>query len=130
MTTKTIIKTPDELVKCVMNEYLKLDTELTESFFEGFIVSMTKADFMRAYAKIQENCNGDVVVRLDSNLNVMDELIPREWERTMVGGDAKFILLDINAARLENGPIFARYDNDDLLDLVYGDFNINKPYMG
>lgn len=124
MTTETTIKTPDELVKCVMNEYLKFDTELTESFFKGIIVNMSKADFIRAYANIQLACNNDIVVRIDKNRNVLEELVPNAWEWTIVGGDAKEILLDINNEKRNGGPAFARVtDENELLDLVYGELD-------
>lgn len=120
MVPKTI-KTENELVTEVVRRYRKDNVELSETFFEGIIVSMSKADFIRAYANIQLACNNDVVVRIDKDRNILEELVPDAWEWTIVGGDAKEILLDINNEKRDGGPAFARVtDENELLDLVYG----------
>lgn len=120
MVPKTI-KTENELVTEVVRRYRKDDVELSETFFEGIIVSMSKADFIRAYANIQLACNNDIVVRIDKDRNILEELVPDAWEWTIVGGDAKEILLGINNEKLNGGPAFARVtDENELLDLVYG----------
>jgi hypothetical protein len=115
------IKTKNALVDEVVRRYREDNVELSETFFEGIIVSMSKADFIRAYANIQLTCNNDIVVRIDKGRNVLKDLIPDTWEWTIVGGDAKEILLDINNEKLNGGPAFARItDENELLDLVYG----------
>lgn len=120
MVPKTI-KTENELVTEIVRRYRKDNVELSETFFEGIIVSMSKADFIRAYANIQLACNNDIVVRIDKDRNVLEELVPDAWEWTIVGGDAKEILLDINNEKRNGGPAFARVtDENELLDLVYG----------
>ena len=123
MVPKTI-ETENELVTEVVRQYRKDNVELSETFFEGIIVSMSKADFIRAYANIQLACNNDIVVRIDKDRNILEELVPDAWEWTIVGGDAKEILLDINNEKLNGGPAFARItDENELLDLVYGTLN-------
>lgn len=120
MVPKTI-KTENELVTEVVRRYRKDNVELSETFFEGIIVSMSKADFIRAYANIQLTCNNDIVVRIDKDRNILEELVPDAWEWTIVGGDAKEILLDIDNEKRDGGPAFARVtDENELLDLVYG----------
>lgn len=115
------IKTENALVDEVVRRYRKDDVELSETFFKGIIVNMSKADFIRAYANIQLTCNNDIVVRIDNDRNVLENLVPDAWEWTIVGGDAKEILLDINNEKLNGGPAFARVtDENELLDLVYG----------
>lgn len=118
------IKTENALVDEMVRRYREDDVELSETFFEGIIVNMSKADFIRAYANIQLACNNDIVVRIDKDHNVFEELVPDAWEWTIVGGDAKEILIDINNEKHNGGPAFARVtDENELLDLVYGTLN-------
>ena len=118
------IKTENALVDEVVRRYREDNVELSETFFEGIIVNMSKADFIRAYANIELACNNDIVVRIDKDHNVLEELVPDAWEWTIVGGDAKEILLDINNEKHNGGPAFARVtDENELLDLVYGALN-------
>lgn len=118
------IKTENALVDEVVRRYREDDVELSETFFGGIIVNMSKADFIRAYANIQLACNNDIVARIDKDHNVFEELVPDAWEWTIVGGDAKEILIDINNEKHNGGPAFARVtDENELLDLVYGTLN-------
>ncbi len=121
------ITNKEELVRAVMKEYARYSTEMSEEYFTGISVDMTKADFIEAYAEIQMEANGDEVVRLDGNMQKMDELYPDAWRRTKIAGDAKQILLDINNEGLSGeGPLLARicFDDKSLLDLVWGRFDI------
>ena len=126
-----IIKTADDLYNKIMKEYCANEVELSDEYFKGVFIDMTKAALMMAYSRIQWSCNGDTVVRLDKNMQILDNdnLIPDEWNYTYVAGDAGQILNDINKEKKQGGYIFARICGDDektLLDLLFGEFEEPK----
>lgn len=122
-TPNEYIKDIDTFVTIVFDSYRKDDTEMSDEFFRNIFVDMTKAEFMQAYAKIQRLSNGDTIVRLDENLNVETKLIPADWNKVRVKGEACRLLDAINNSRFEDEPIFARITEDGtMLDLVYGEF--------
>lgn len=141
MSKNATITEGDKLIALVMHDYTQNDTELSECFFEGISINMNKGDLLDAYAEIQHICNGDTVVRLEElpfktegltdeecdRIKICENLIPAEWENMTVTGDAMEILKDINRERLTGGPIFARLDDNAILDLLYGDFRENDP---
>ena len=140
---KMVLKTKDQLSNKVYDDYMEAGEEWTELYLEGIEVKMTKKEFMEAYEEIQDFCNGDMLVRLKQmpkkaegltgeelrELIDYDVTIPEEWGKEMVEGDAAEILKRINKEKEANGPIFARIcfdDNSELLDLVFGQFEIEK----
>ena len=134
-----VITTEDALVERIWEDYCMESVELSECFFTDIQVDMTKADLIRAYARIQMRCNGDLVVRLNNSLQICgvicDDYYPRHWEQLnttckggepvdrdgvphhwdfiQVKGDANEILNAINEERLHGGPILGRICFDD-----------------
>lgn len=60
-----VITSPEEMYEHVMSEYMKGDTELNSMFFD-FDVRMSVRDILVTYAKLQEDINGDMVLRMEN----------------------------------------------------------------
>jgi len=60
-----VITSPEEMYEHVMSQYMKGDTELNSMFFD-FDVRMSVRDILVTYAKLQEDINGDMVLRMEN----------------------------------------------------------------
>ena len=70
------IKSADEMIKKVCEEYWKYDSDLCSLHFD-FDVEMKKSDILEAYAEIQYRINGDDVIRIENGKEA-DNLIPND----------------------------------------------------
>ncbi len=109
------IKTADDMYKRVTDEYRKYDTELNGLFF-NFQVRMPARDIMETYAKLQQDINGDSVLRFENDKEA-DHLVPNtpDWDEIYEGNCETF--LEYFNKHEELG--FRRYNDDEQVDFIW-----------
>ena len=71
---ESIVKTPEALYDKVLEEYRNHDVMLNSLHFD-FLVRMPKRDILNTYATIQDDVNGDLIVRIENGTR-KDPLVP------------------------------------------------------
>jgi len=111
---KKIINTAEELVEHIRYEYSKYDSELNSLYFD-VEVCMKESEILEAYAEIQDEINGDSVIRMVNGEEV--EFIPDGMYENIYSGNCKDFLESFNGKEEETG--FYRFDGEEQLDFIW-----------